>query len=157
MGEDESDSLKFSHPDDTLLTEFTPEISPVKMTQVRLLGNVACGEPIYSPESADVYVSATSNVNADYALKAQGDSMINAGIKDGSIVFIRKQPTLELGEIGAVRIGDELTLKRVYYYQDKNKLVLQSENPLYEPMVFINDELNDIEIIGKAIAYQVML
>ena len=59
-----------------------------------------------------------------------------------------------LGEIAAVIIGDEATLKLVYYYPDKQKLVLQAENPKYEPFVYVGSELDEINIIGKAIAFQ---
>ena len=57
-------------------------------------------------------------------------------------------------QIAAVIIGDEATLKRVYYYPDKQKLVLQAENPKYEPFVYVGSELDEINIIGKAIAFQ---
>lgn len=82
-----------------------------------LLGNIACGEPILANEELDLYVVAGAAINADFCLKAKGDSMIGARIYDGDIVFIKKQPIVENGEIAAVLIGDEATLKRVYYDQ----------------------------------------
>ena len=78
--------------------------------------------------------------------------MINAGIDSGGNVLIREAPIVDNGQIAAVIIDDEATLKRVYYYKDKNKLVLQAENPRYEPLVFTNEELNTIRILGKAVA-----
>ena len=78
--------------------------------------------------------------------------MINAGIDSGDTVLIREAPIVDNGQIAAVIIDDEATLKRVYYYKDKNKLVLQAENPRYEPLVFTNEELNTIRILGKAVA-----
>lgn len=80
--------------------------------------------------------------------------MINARIYDGDIVFIRKQPIVENGEIAAVIVGDEATLKRVFFYPEKSKLVLNAENSKYEPLVYVGDELNQIRIIGKAVAFQ---
>ena len=80
--------------------------------------------------------------------------MINARIHDGDIVFVRKQPMVDNGEIAAVLIGDEATLKRVFYYPDKGKLILQAENPSFEPLVYIGEEINEIDILGKAIAFQ---
>ena len=80
--------------------------------------------------------------------------MINARIQDGDIVFIRKQSTVDNGEIAAVIIDDEATLKRIYYYPDKKKLILQAENPSYEPFVYIGEELNQVRVLGKAIAFQ---
>lgn len=80
--------------------------------------------------------------------------MIGARIYDGDIVFVRKQSTVDNGEIAAVLIDDEATLKRVYYYPDKNKLVLSPENPKYEPFVYIGEELSEVRILGKAVAFQ---
>ena len=80
--------------------------------------------------------------------------MIGARIFDGDIVFIRAQDMVENGEIAAVVIEDEATLKRVYFYPEKSKLILSPENPKYEPLVFIGEELNAVKILGKAVAYQ---
>ena len=80
--------------------------------------------------------------------------MIGAGIHDGDIVFVRKQSTVDNGQIGVVIIGDEATLKRVYYNAEKAKLVLQAENPQFEPLVYTNEELDEIRILGLAVAYQ---
>ena len=111
------------------------------------------GEPIYADEDKESYVMADMDINADFCLTAKGDSMINARINDGDIVFIRKMPMVNNGDIAAVIIDDEATLKRVYYYPEKNKLILSPENPEYEPLVYINEELNDIRILGKAVYF----
>lgn len=95
-----------------------------------------------------------TDIRADFCLRACGDSMINARIYDGDIVFIREQPMVEKGEIAAVIINDEATLKRVYYYPEQNKIILNPENPAYEPFVYVGEELNSIRILGKAIAFQ---
>ena len=129
-------------------------IYPIELKKFPLLGAVACGEPIYSPEDTNVYVMANADIKADFVLKAKGDSMINARIYDGDIVFIKAQPVVELGEVAAVAIDNEVTLKRTYYYPNKGKLILNPENPAYEPMVFMGNELNSIRILGKAIAFQ---
>ena len=80
--------------------------------------------------------------------------MTGARIYDGDIVFIRSQSSVDNGEIAAVIINDEATLKRVYFYPDEGKLILSPENPKYAPLVYVKDELNDIKIIGKAVAFQ---
>lgn len=129
-------------------------IVPISTQKVPLLGDIACGEPLLADETLEVYVEAGSSIRADFCLKAKGDSMINARIYDGDIVFIRKQDSVENGEIAAVIIGDEATLKRVFYYPEDSKLVLQAENSKYEPFVYIGEELNRIKILGKAIAFQ---
>lgn len=129
-------------------------IMPIKTHKIPLLGEIACGEPIYADEDRESYVEAGTDVRADFCLRAKGDSMINARILDGDIVFIRSQPTVENGEIAAVIIDDEATLKRVYYYPESGKLVLNPANPAFEPFVYVGEELNQIRILGKAVAFQ---
>ena len=128
--------------------------SPVKKRSVPILGSVACGAPIFAEESYDGYADVASDVKIDFCLFAKGDSMIDAGIRDGSVVFIKSQPTVENGQIAVVLIEDEATLKRVYYYPESNKLMLLSENSNYEPIVYVGEELESIHIIGKAVAFK---
>lgn len=129
-------------------------IFPIDTKRFPLLGSIACGEPMLAEEHIELYVESCTNVEADFCLRCKGDSMINARIYDGDIVFVRKQPMVSNGEIAAVIINDEATLKRVFYYPEKEKLILQAENPKYEPFVYVGNELNDIRIIGKAVAFQ---
>ena len=129
-------------------------VFPIKTHKIPLLGDIACGEPIFASEDKESYVLAGTDIRADFCLRACGDSMINARIYDGDIVFIREQPMVEKGEIAAVIINDEATLKRVYYYPEQNKIILNTENPAYEPFVYVGEELNSIRILGKAIAFQ---
>ena len=129
-----------------------PNIQPLpEMKKIPLLGAIACGEPIYREE--DEWISLPNDIKADFCLRCQGDSMINARINDGDIVFIKECPMVENGQIAAVSIDNEVTLKRVYYYPEKNKLVLSPENPAYEPFVYTDEELNDIRILGKAVKF----
>ena len=127
-------------------------IKPVKKIKLPMLGKIACGKPIFADEDHETFVEVDESYGADFCLTAQGDSMTNAGIDSDDTVLIREAPIVENGEIAAVIIDDEATLKRVYYYKGKNKLVLQAENPRYAPLVYINDELDTIRIIGKAVA-----
>lgn len=126
----------------------------IESMSIPCLGEIACGKPIYANENKELYVAAGIKVKADFCLIAKGDSMIGARIHDGDIVFIRRQEMVNNGEIAAVVINDEATLKRVFYYPDKGKLVLQAENPTYEPLVYVGEELNEIRILGKAVAFQ---
>ena len=130
------------------------EASLLTAHSLPLLGRIACGKPIFATEEHGSFCTPMGGVDADFCLSASGDSMIGARIFDGDIVFIRAQDTVENGEIAAVVIGDEATLKRVYFYPEKNKLILSPENPKYEPLVFIGEELNTVKILGKAVAYQ---
>jgi repressor LexA len=129
-------------------------ILPIKTKKVPLLGDIACGEPIYAEEQHGEYVLATEGINADFCLRAKGDSMIGARIFDGDIVFCEKTETVDNGQIAAVIIEDEATLKRVYYYPESGKLVLNPENPAYEPLVYLGEELNRVRILGRAVAFQ---
>ncbi len=129
-------------------------ILPISVKRLPILGDIACGEPIYASEEHESYAAASDALDADFCLRAHGDSMIGARIYDGDIVFIRSQSMVENGEIAAVVINDEATLKRVYYYPNEGKLVLSPENPRYAPLVYIREELENIKILGKAVAFQ---
>jgi repressor LexA len=129
-------------------------ILPISVKQLPVLGDIACGMPIYAEERHESFVAVAGNLDADFCLKAHGDSMTGARIFDGDVVFIRSQSSVENGEIAAVIINDEATLKRVYYYPDEGKLILSPENPRYAPLVYVGHELNEVKIIGKAVAFQ---
>ena len=132
----------------------SPDILPLTVKRLPVLGQIACGEPIYAAEEHESYVSADGRLDADFCLKAHGDSMIGARIMDGDMVFIRQQDSVDNGEIAAVIINDEATLKRVYFYPEEGKLILTPENPRYAPLVYVGEELDSIKIIGKAVAFQ---
>lgn len=119
-----------------------------------ILGTIACGTPVFAEENVEGYASPCYGVAADFCLFAKGDSMIGARIYEGDLVFIKKQPKVENGEIAAVLIDDCATLKRVYHYPEEQKLVLSPENPKYKPLVFVGKELEEIQILGKAVAFQ---
>lgn len=129
-------------------------IFPITKKRFPLLGEIACGEPIFAEENRESYVISGADMQADFCLRAKGDSMIGARILDGDIVFIKEMPIVANGEIAAVVIGDEATLKRVYFYPEKAKLMLVAENPKYEPLMYEGAELNEIRILGKAVAFQ---
>lgn len=122
------------------------------MPQVPLVGRIACGTPILAEENITDYVDLPGHVRADYALTCIGDSMINAGIRDGDIVYIRQQSVVDNGQIAAVLVGDEeATLKRFYRVGDT--VTLNAENPAFPPLVFVGEEVSHVHIIGLAIAY----
>lgn len=134
------------------LSSLAENILPIENAKkIPLLGTIACGEPILAKENIEYEVDVPAHIRADFALRCKGNSMIGARIYDGDIVYIRKQPDVESGEIAAVLIGDEATLKRVYKYSDT--VVLRPENPLYEELVYKKEEINKIKILGKAIGF----
>lgn len=129
-------------------------IYPVSLKKFPLLGEIACGEPVFAEEDRESYILAGSEIKADFCLKAKGDSMINARILDGDIVFIRKQDMVENGEIAAVIIENDATLKRISYYPEREMIILKAENPKYKDFIYSGEELNQIRILGKAVAFQ---
>lgn len=131
-----------------------PNIFPLQRKRVPLLGEIACGEPIFCTEDRESYVEAGTDVKADFCLKARGDSMTGARILDGDLVFIQRDASLEAGQIYAVAIDDEATLKRVYYDEASQVLQLLSENPKYPPMIYSGEKLDHVHILGRAIAFQ---
>ena len=131
-----------------------PNIFPIKTRNVPLLGEIACGEPIFCNEGRESYIAAGTDIKADFCLKARGDSMTGARIMDGDIVFIQKDAPLEDGQIYAVVIDDEATLKRVYYDAEDHMLQLVAENPAYKPLIYTGEKLDHVHILGKAIAFQ---
>lgn len=116
--------------------------------RIPLLGKIACGNPITAIENPEQYVDVPEFVSADFALTCAGDSMINARIFDGDVVYIRKQNTIDNGEIAAVMIDGEATLKRVYF--QNGVMLLRAENPTYPPIIITDSDLEGVQILGKA-------
>ena len=121
--------------------------------KVPLVGSIACGKPILAVEESDETVDVPDGVHADFALICKGDSMINARIFDGDTVYIHSQPQVESGQIAAVRIEDEATLKKVYYTPGSDRITLRACNPMYADMVYEGETLNQIEILGLAVGF----
>ena len=115
---------------------------------IPIIGTIAAGTPILAEENIVDYFLIDSRVDADFGLKVKGDSMINADIFDGDIVFIRKQPTLENGEIGAILLENEATLKR--FSRTDDSVILQAANPNMTdwPRVYTD---GNIKVLGKLV------
>lgn len=127
-------------------------ILPLPNTRkIPLLGTIACGEPITATENINQYIEVADDIHCTFALRCKGDSMIDARIMDGDVVYIREQPQVENGEIAAVLIEDEATLKRVYLSEGVVQLV--PCNAKYSPMVYTGAQLDTIRILGKAVAF----
>lgn len=121
------------------------------MRKIPLLGTIACGDPIIATENVEEEIDVPEHISGDFALRCKGDSMINARIFDGDIVYIRQQETVENGEIAAVLIDGEATLKRVRLFEDH--ISLEPENPQYRPIVLWGEEMNTVRILGKAVFF----
>lgn len=131
-----------------------PGILPIQVRPVPLLGSIACGEPIFADADFSSYTAAGAQVDCDFALRCAGDSMIDARIYDGDIVFIRRQDYVDDGTIAAVLIDDEATLKRVYHLAD-GRVELRAANARYAPIIVGGEnETRNLRILGKAVAFQ---
>lgn len=124
-----------------------------KMKRIPLIGTIACGTPILAVQDAEDTVALPEDIDADFSLRCKGDSMVNARIFDGDIVYIKERPIVENGEIAAVIIGDEATLKRVYYTPGSDRITLRACNPVYPDMEYEGESLSHIRILGKAVAF----
>lgn len=125
-------------------------ILPVKMRKIPILGTIACGEPIFAEENYEGYFMLDKNLPmSDFVLKAKGDSMIEAGIYEGDLIFFRKQNDVDNGTIAAVLIDDEATLKRVH--KSKDMLILQPCNKDYKPIVISKKDHKNILILGQMV------
>ena len=128
-----------------------PGFEPMpKMKKVPLIGSIACGTPITAEQNIEKLVDVPENIRCDFSLTCHGDS-VDAGIHDRDVVYIHIQPEVENGQIAAVRIGEEATLKRVYY--SGGTLTLMPANPAYAPMIYTGPALNDVHIEGKAVGW----
>ena len=125
-------------------------IPMVRRGQIPVIGVVTAGMPILAFENQEGTMAWDGDPGC-FALRVRGDSMINARIFDGDIVYIRQQDTVDNGEIAAVLIDNEATLKRVRLFDDH--ISLEPENPMYKPLVYWNEAMNDIRILGKAVAF----
>lgn len=138
--------------DDSVSFPTATNIIPMpEMKAIPLVGKIACGTPITATENLDGYVKVPAQLEADFALICRGDSMTGARILDGDIVAIRQQPDVDDGDIAAVLIEDEATLKRVY--KMPGRLILRAENPKYAPIDISGAELDSVHILGKAVYF----
>lgn len=136
-----------------------PEVLPVTIHRVPILGGAACGEPLYAPGDGTEYATTDGDISCDFALVAHGDSMTGDRIHDGDIVFFKKQDDVEDGQIAAVSIDDGVSIKRVSRIRMPNGDVaftqLLSSNPAYAAInIGGPDEVREVHIIGKAIAFK---
>lgn len=129
------------------------EVLPPHHT-IPVLGSIACGTPITAEENVEDYVSAPADLACHFALRCKGDSMAPR-ILDGDLVYIRKQEDVTDGQIAAVVIDDEATLKHVYHIPGGVQLI--SDNPNFRPLTYVGETCEGLRIVGLAVAYQRML
>jgi len=123
----------------------------IQGVEVPLVGNITAGKPILAVENIETYITLDQSLlkpGTCFLLRVKGDSMKNAGILDNDLVLVRKQQTAQNNDIIAAMIEDETTIKKLKIKQ--NKIILQPENPNYQPITIENPE--KFFIIGKVIA-----
>lgn len=138
---------------DVYKSDMPANLRPLQpMQKIPLVGTIACGEPILAQENISDYVDLPGHIRADFALTCKGDSMINAGIRDGDVVYIRQQEAVENGQIAAVLVDkEEATLKRFYILD--GHISLNAENPEFPPLVFSGEDAREVRVLGLAVAY----
>lgn len=138
--------------EDPVVSVLPANIIPMPETRrIPLIGSIACGAPILADEHIEEYIDTPKHIHADFALTCKGDSMSGARIFDGDLVYIRQQDMVENGQIAAVLIDGEATLKRVKLYDDH--IVLEPENPHFRPLTYWGEEMNTVRILGRAVAF----
>lgn len=130
-----------------------PNVRPVVLKRFPMLGDIACGEPVFANEEHETYIDASGDIDADFCLTCRGDSMVEARIYDGDVVFVKSQDIVENGQIAAVIIGDEATLKYWDYDVKKKRLVLSPANRAYRVQIYEGEELNNIRCLGRAVCF----
>lgn len=121
-----------------------------KFVTVPLLGEIACGEPIFCNQNYDNLFQIDEDLaQPDFSLTARGDSMIDVGIHDGDIVFFRNTPVVENGKIAAVIIDNTTTLKR--FFKNEHEIILQPENKEYSPIIIREDDGQEVRVLGEMV------
>lgn len=124
------------------------------LKRVPMLGYAAAGQPLENLDGQDTYyVETDSRYAVDFCITVRGDSMINAGINDGDIVFVKAQPEVPNGRIACVEIDNErVCIKR--FYKTDTGVMLVSENPKYAPLQFSESNCTDFKVLGLAVLKQ---
>lgn len=121
-----------------------------KFVTVPVLGEIACGEPIFCNQNYDNILQIDEDLGRpDFSLTARGDSMIDAGIDDGDIVFFRNTPVVENGKIAAVIIDNTTTLKR--FFKNEHEIILQPENKSYSPIIIREYDGKEVKVLGEMV------
>lgn len=132
-----------------------PGVIPVKkIIKIPILGHIQCGKPVMSAENYEGYFPADPEIiNSDFCLYADGDSMIDAGINEGDLVFFKQTPQVENGTIAAVFVDDTTTLKR--FFKNEHEIILQPENKFYSPIIIREGDGQEVRVLGEMVGMYV--
>lgn len=143
-----ADALGVSTDEILCRVDKLPPFIPLVRTSVPIIGEIACGKPITAEQNIDGYAELPDGVQADFALRCRGDSM-EPTFKQNDLVLIRQQPEVNNGQIAAIGINGEATLKRIY--KQENGITCVSDNPAYAPMFYPAGE--GLIIYGLAVGF----
>lgn len=143
-----ADALGVSTDELMCRTPKTPPFIGMVKNAVPIVGEIACGQPITAQQNIEGHAELPDGVSADFALKCKGDSMVPT-FQPGDLVLVRQQPEVQPGQIAAIGIEGEATLKRFYKHGDG--VVLVADNPAYPPQVYPAG--TDVQIYGLAVGF----
>lgn len=143
---------------DTTLPKGAEPIDPQTFHRIPILGRISAGLPLYAEQHIEGYTLTDLNGGAEYfALRVSGDSMNAARMQDGDLLIVRRQETVENGEVAVVMVGDEdATVKRFYATGSTVTLMPQSTNPEHQPQIY-DTEKTRIRIIGRVVKVEFTL
>ena len=129
-----------------------------KYHSIPILGRIPAGLPLLAEQNVEGYTLTDLNGGAEYfALRVTGDSMNAIGIQDGYLIIVRRQETVENGEVAVVMVGDDdATVKRFYSTENTVTLMPQSTNPVHTPQIY-DAKKTKIEVLGKVVKVEFML
>lgn len=134
-------------------TTLPPGAHHPRFKKVPMLGYAAAGQPLEDLNQDTPYYDVDNKYNVDFCITVRGDSMINAGINDGDIIFIKSMPEVQNGKIACVEIDNEkVCLKR--FYKSADGIMLVSENPKYPPIQLNRFNCQSVKILGLAVLRQ---
>lgn len=114
-----------------------------RTTEVPLVGNAPCGLPFFAEENIEAMIPVSQRLAKPggkyFLLRAVGDSMNKAGIKEGDLMLVREQPVANHGEIVVALIGDEATIKKIQLKGNKIVLMPESTKKEYQPIILDKD------------------
>lgn len=134
-------------------TTLPPGVHKPQFKKVPMLGYAAAGQPLEDLNQDTPYYDVENKYDVDFCITVRGDSMIDANINDGDIVFIKSMPEVPNGRIACVEIDNEkVCLKR--FYKSGKTVSLASANSKYAPMFFTEDTCESIKVLGLAVLRQ---
>lgn len=134
-------------------TPIPPGTHRPQFKKVPMLGYAAAGQPLEDLNQDTPYYDIDNKYDVDFCITVRGDSMIDANINDGDIVFIKSMPEVPNGKIACVEIDNEkVCLKR--FYKSGKTVSLASANSKYAPMFFTEDTCESIKVLGLAVLRQ---